>query len=67
MKKYTVEYVEYGMFSDVKSIVITADNKQDAYARFLTMYPTVYAGWIANSIDQKGGVHTFNTFAGKPI
>lgn len=67
MKLYTVEYIEDGIFSEVKRVMIIAQNKGEAYAKFLQMYPTVYAGWIANWIDNNKAIHPFNTFAGKPV
>lgn len=72
MKQYTVKY-KLHQYGEVKTAVVTAMNKSNAY--YKSKYEViperegeqVYSLWVHAVTHQNGNYQTFNTFEGKPL
>lgn len=67
MKRYTIEYKEHSS-DEVKSINVSANNKEDAYEKavFDILGGTPYSAWVSSVAYSNGKCKMFNNFEGNP-
>ena len=66
-RSYRVEYREHCV-SEVRAVVVHADNVRDAYekAYFDVLKGQPYSAWVESVLYNNNKIHHFNNFEGKP-
>lgn len=72
MKAYTVHYKLFFPTCNEETIVVLANNKEEAWEKAVfedipkVEHVSPYSAWVAGVTYQNGNYRRFNTFAGKP-
>lgn len=59
-------YYENGTYEKAKKELVIAKTTADAYSTFMKNHSTVYSAWVDHYTTQRGDIHYFNNFSGKP-